>query len=274
MSQTNSLLRLLQAAIDGNAAATGITFSSVDDDTVIGKSINDDQDDDSSISRAFYVLFFIASTFICVVVPIGCGYIHYCKRQQPVQPTTTDPLEQQRRQQAKADAAERLVKLTEQLRRSDLQTILTAQDLECHANDDEEMGRLAEFCSAESDESSPDNDANTQHVEPSNDRSITSTDMDVELAAAFQRVASEDKTSSNDYSTHCLVRLTPTRTASNVCAICLSDYQQGDAVVWSSNQNCRHAFHVDCMLDWLVKIPGGAAALCPCCRQVFVDIKS
>jgi hypothetical protein len=68
------------------------------------------------------------------------------------------------------------------------------------------------------------------------------------------------------------VRLTPTRTVPNGCAICLAQYRPGEVVVWSSNSTCRHAFHKDCMLDWLVKVPAGGSTLCPCCRQEFIDL--
>lgn len=55
----------------------------------------------------------------------------------------------------------------------------------------------------------------------------------------------------------------------NCCAICLGDYDVGDQVVWSSNQECPHAFHQECILDWLIKMQ--PATPCPCCRQEFTD---
>lgn len=58
------------------------------------------------------------------------------------------------------------------------------------------------------------------------------------------------------------------RLVPNLCAICLSDYEVGEAIVWSSNLSCEHAFHTDCMESWLMKQRG--APLCPCCRQDFV----
>ena len=57
----------------------------------------------------------------------------------------------------------------------------------------------------------------------------------------------------------------------NCCAICLSDYEVGDQVVWSSNQECPHAFHQECILDWLIKMQ--PATPCPCCRQEFADFQ-
>ena len=59
--------------------------------------------------------------------------------------------------------------------------------------------------------------------------------------------------------------------APNCCAVCLSSYSAGDTVIWSSNKACKHAFHEDCILDWLTKIQKGTP--CPCCRQEFTDLE-
>jgi len=56
----------------------------------------------------------------------------------------------------------------------------------------------------------------------------------------------------------------------NCCAVCLSSYSAGDTVIWSSNKECQHAFHEDCILDWLTKIQNGTP--CPCCRQEFTEL--
>lgn len=60
------------------------------------------------------------------------------------------------------------------------------------------------------------------------------------------------------------------KTISNQCAICLCDYTKGDKVVISSNNSCPHAFHQDCIIEWLVKMQDGTP--CPCCRQTFVEL--
>ncbi|CAB9509137.1 Zinc finger, C3HC4 type (RING finger) [Seminavis robusta] len=60
------------------------------------------------------------------------------------------------------------------------------------------------------------------------------------------------------------------RMVPNCCAICLCDYEKGDTVVWSCHKECKHAFHQECILEWLLKIQDGGTP-CPCCRQEFTD---
>lgn len=55
------------------------------------------------------------------------------------------------------------------------------------------------------------------------------------------------------------------RHAETCCDICLMDYQVGEEVCWSPNENCIHAFHKDCMLNWLLR-----TRKCPICRRDYV----
>ena len=54
-------------------------------------------------------------------------------------------------------------------------------------------------------------------------------------------------------------------TAAASCDICIMEFQVGSHVAWSKNSHCRHAFHVDCILDWLCEQP-----TCPTCRQDYI----
>jgi hypothetical protein len=58
------------------------------------------------------------------------------------------------------------------------------------------------------------------------------------------------------------------RIVSGLCTICLSTYEVGSDVIWSSNADCEHAFHADCIETWLMKQREGP--LCPCCRRDFI----
>ena len=73
------------------------------------------------------------------------------------------------------------------------------------------------------------------------------------------------------------------------CAVCLMKYEISDRVCWSSNCECSHMFHEDCMLQWLVALGREDARRkrlyanlsekklldfelsCPCCRQDFIS---
>ena len=63
----------------------------------------------------------------------------------------------------------------------------------------------------------------------------------------------------------------PEKTVPNCCAICLSSYKAGESVVWSASGKCSHAFHQDCVLEYLGSVKGDKI-LCPCCRQDFCDV--
>jgi Ring finger domain len=49
------------------------------------------------------------------------------------------------------------------------------------------------------------------------------------------------------------------------CALCIDDYEAGDQVVWSDLE-CPHAFHKECIMQWLSK----GKKRCPVCRNWFV----
>jgi hypothetical protein len=58
------------------------------------------------------------------------------------------------------------------------------------------------------------------------------------------------------------------RQVPNECSICLCEYTVGNDIVWSSNPQCDHVFHEECIEQWLMKQREGP--LCPCCRRDFV----
>jgi Ring finger domain len=50
------------------------------------------------------------------------------------------------------------------------------------------------------------------------------------------------------------------------CSICITDYEVGDRLVRSPQDECPHVFHEDCMLQWL----STGRKTCPTCRKWFV----
>lgn len=48
------------------------------------------------------------------------------------------------------------------------------------------------------------------------------------------------------------------------CAICLEEYQDGEAIAWSKNKACHHAHHHKCLLKWLADHED-----CPSCRRPY-----
>lgn len=49
------------------------------------------------------------------------------------------------------------------------------------------------------------------------------------------------------------------------CPICLEEYKVGEEIAWSKNDQCAHAFHLDCALDWLMDHDE-----CPVCREGYL----
>ena len=49
------------------------------------------------------------------------------------------------------------------------------------------------------------------------------------------------------------------------CAICMAKYEHNDDICWSKNEKCYHAFHLNCVIPWLMKHNE-----CPMCRRHFL----
>lgn len=49
------------------------------------------------------------------------------------------------------------------------------------------------------------------------------------------------------------------------CPICLDTYKIGDDIAWSKNEECHHAFHLDCVMSWLMENDN-----CPLCRADYL----
>lgn len=98
-------------------------------------------------------------------------------------------------------------------------------------------------------------------------------DLIADDPCAIHKPSHDDlEASMTSFNNHGQLRLPTKGVVPNCCAICLGDYEVGDEVVWSSNEECPHAFHKDCILDWLIKMQPETP--CPCCRQEFTDLET
>eukprot|EP00567_Pseudictyota_dubia_P018095 CAMPEP_0197436886 /NCGR_PEP_ID=MMETSP1175-20131217/4238_1 /TAXON_ID=1003142 /ORGANISM="Triceratium dubium, Strain CCMP147" /LENGTH=264 /DNA_ID=CAMNT_0042966277 /DNA_START=260 /DNA_END=1054 /DNA_ORIENTATION=+ len=50
------------------------------------------------------------------------------------------------------------------------------------------------------------------------------------------------------------------------CPICMVEYEEGDTICWSPNPECTHAFHWECISQWLLKHDE-----CPQCRNNYLN---
>ncbi len=60
----------------------------------------------------------------------------------------------------------------------------------------------------------------------------------------------------------------------NCCAICIESYQCNQVVVWSPNDDCCHAYHQDCMVEYFLSRTKteDSKVLCPTCKKCFINI--
>ncbi len=83
-----------------------------------------------------------------------------------------------------------------------------------------------------------------------------------------EEISSDGSTTSSTSSSSSDIESNP-KCVSNLCAICLEEYHEGETIVWASNKKCPHAFHRDCLVSYLVKVKTENHYPCPCCRQNF-----
>mmetsp|Transcript_12073 Transcript_12073/g.18345 ORF Transcript_12073/g.18345 Transcript_12073/m.18345 type:complete len:348 (+) Transcript_12073:315-1358(+) len=51
----------------------------------------------------------------------------------------------------------------------------------------------------------------------------------------------------------------------NVCPICITEFEKDDDICISKNLECPHIFHMECMMEWLMRHDE-----CPLCRQDYL----
>ena len=53
-----------------------------------------------------------------------------------------------------------------------------------------------------------------------------------------------------------------------MCPICCEEYEKGDDIAWSKNEDCVHAYHTDCIVPWLLEHSD-----CPMCRNDYLCLE-
>lgn len=66
-------------------------------------------------------------------------------------------------------------------------------------------------------------------------------------------------------SCHTKDRYTDSINSPKMCPVCCEDFKNGDDIAWSRNEECIHAFHVCCILEWLLEND-----VCPLCRCDYI----
>mmetsp|Transcript_14170 Transcript_14170/g.39052 ORF Transcript_14170/g.39052 Transcript_14170/m.39052 type:complete len:246 (-) Transcript_14170:162-899(-) len=122
----------------------------------------------------------------------------------------------------------------------------------------------------------------THMSDSSNDHELGSDMLDFDLEAAIAASQSmQDNTRSQCARAVRLRNRFPPQPAivSTDCTICLEAFEAGQNIIFSTNPNCSHVFHEQCIMEHLMRFeaeenqdsesPKGA--LCPCCRRVFME---
>ena len=101
------------------------------------------------------------------------------------------------------------------------------------------------------------------------------------LYDTFVRAGCIQRIEEDDDKNKAMVKVRSTRDArissSGACSICLEAYQQHDTLIWSLNQDCSHAFHQDCLLEFFARNTGKQGKIatpCPCCRRDFCSSRT
>lgn len=93
----------------------------------------------------------------------------------------------------------------------------------------------------------------------SNNTNITTTAHENEIPTTESNISVFNNNNNNN--TTC----SNNNTNTNICSICLGEYQQHEDICKSNNTECQHYFHLDCMMPWLMNHNE-----CPLCRIEFV----
>lgn len=172
---------------------------------------------------------------------------------------------------AESDGKEITLPHTKELSRRSL-----AKDKEAKGDDDEidtdaEDGRSDD---ASIDIEKQDKELNKDDDDNDNDDNAKKSDITISTSYSSSKSKAQESLSMNasftskDLDDNVSIHYTPESLYSpRTCPICLDDYEGGDDICWSSNKKCHHAFHLDCMLAWLMNNDD-----CPLCREDYLNL--
>ena len=101
-----------------------------------------------------------------------------------------------------------------------------------------------------------------------NEKKKTNFKHDIYIKESIRRASSTSRKSSLRLSRKFSQRSSCSLYSPKSCPICLEPYKVGDDIAWSKNEACVHAFHLDCIMDWLMMGHDD----CPLCRQDYLFV--
>ena len=94
---------------------------------------------------------------------------------------------------------------------------------------------------------------------------LNNADEEPAATTAVTSPPSVDRRRSNSMARSLSMKLTKKDDTSK-CYLCLMAYIKVEEVAFSKNDKCKHQFHKDCIVEWLME-----RTACPCCREEYIE---
>eukprot|EP00934_Nitzschia_sp_Nitz4_P005074 Nitzschia sp. Nitz4//scaffold92_size79448//43924//45019//NITZ4_005394-RA/size79448-augustus-gene-0.24-mRNA-1//1//CDS//3329560195//5064//frame0 len=261
-SNQNTMERLLHA--DTNGTVDDVFFDSAPTPPTSDEVV----ELDSYLTRSLLACFFVA--VICCTLPVCCAFRRRLQNQARTQPSSSSPALANNGSSAFAEIEEQAGKTPIVGRKEILTNMLKATTMTippCYGSKNNDTKSL-----------NPDSDhhSETGHTVDSDTKTLEDLNEEVQPMPPIDSVDLElgcCKFGSGDDDTGVPLPVDApngNRRVAGGCAICLCPYDAGDEITWSDGETCKHAFHSECILAWLMK---EQEPRCPCCRQMFCDIE-
>eukprot|EP00538_Stauroneis_constricta_P001072 CAMPEP_0119561442 /NCGR_PEP_ID=MMETSP1352-20130426/17645_1 /TAXON_ID=265584 /ORGANISM="Stauroneis constricta, Strain CCMP1120" /LENGTH=291 /DNA_ID=CAMNT_0007609651 /DNA_START=221 /DNA_END=1096 /DNA_ORIENTATION=+ len=246
-----------------------------DDGMMDGSANSDEKIFDSTVfwSVNAFVLFLILVMITCCVLGNTDWLTNVDQRRREADERYQASIRERER-----EIAESKVETPEKRRKRLLQSFRRHKVLMTVTEDDLTTGTSAEFMANDNENSNNETESETVDVEMGDTEKGSTNgnnDEDDSEAPAGRSPPPPSLQKQNSLSSlnTGMLRLPNNRQpVPNCCAVCLGSYDVGESVVWSSNPQCAHAFHEECIIEWLIKMQPETP--CPCCRQEFTDLEA